>query len=150
MLINRKTNQVKGMADGTQIGDYITLNQADLQWRAYPIDLLTTGQTTIIPVQGTGDRFIPTHAYIELITVTGALTAPIIRIGNNGSFNNVAPLFTCTGLTAQYNVLAIPLVATLNSIDLSATAIKVDVQTAGGVATIAVANVVLLGVIRTI
>lgn len=150
MVFNRTTNQIKGLFAGTEVGDAITLQQADVQWRAYPVDLLTTGQTVILPVQNNADRFIPTHAYIELVTVTGALTAPIIRIGNNGSFNNVCPLFTCTGLTTQYNVLSIPLVTSLNSIDVSATAISVDVQTAGGVATIAVANVVLLGVIRTI
>lgn len=146
-LIDRKW---RGMNNGTQLGDYLNLDQAEIVWTAYPVDLLATGQTSIIPVQPAGNRFIPTRVVIELTAVTGALGAPIVRLGNNGTWDNIAPLATLTGLNTQYETISIPLNTPVNSIDLSATAISFDVQTAGTVATIATASVYLIGILRLI
>lgn len=142
-----RNEQWKVMTDGTESGDLVTYEQVELMHKVTGVNLLATSVTSIIPVMASPSRFIPTRAIIQLTSVTGALTAAIVRIGNNANHDNVAPLFTLTGLTVVNNTLTIPLVSTVASIDMSATAISFEVQTAGGVATVAAADVYLFGIV---
>lgn len=94
------------------------------------IDLKTAAQIVLIPAQS-GRLFLPRAAFVYVATLTGVLAvAPILRIGNNGTFTNVAPVVTLTAAIAL-QIFAIPLVAgaSLLSIDIGTVAISVDVQT---------------------
>ena len=147
------TQTVTTISNGTDNTQPAALGQTIQVWRATGINLLATGQTTLVAINNgsptlTNLTFVPFAAYIELTAVTGILTVPIIRIGNDGSFSNVAPLFTCTGLTAVRNMLQIPLVGSLVSVNINSAAIKADIQTAGLVASVATAAIYLYGVIR--
>ena len=147
------TQSVTTISDATDPTQPATLRQTLELWRAINVNLLATGQTTLVAVNNasptlTGLSFIPHSAYIELTAVTGVLTVPIIRIGNSVNFDNIAPLLTCTGLTTVRNMILIPLVGSLVSVNINTAAIKVDVQTAGLVASVATANIYLYGVLR--
>ncbi len=147
------TQTVTTISSATDPTQPAALQQVLECWRATGINLLATGQTTLVAVNNgssvlTGLSFLPVLAYIELTAVTGVLTVPIIRIGNSVNFDNVAPLKTCTGLAAARDIISIPLVAALVSVSINTVAIKVDVQTAGLVASVATANVYLYGVLR--
>lgn len=134
-------------AAGVGLTDSPILSQIEVMFKATGINLLATGQTLVVPALTSGS-FLPTRAYIELITVTGVLTVPIIRLGNSVNFDNVAPLLTCTGLTTVRNILNIPLAAALVSISITSTGISLDIQTAGSVASVATANVYISGFLR--
>lgn len=147
------TQTITTISDATDNTEPSTYGQVLNCWRATGIDLLATGQTTLVPINNasptlTGLSFIPYAAQIELTAVTGALTAPVIRIGNSVNFDNVCPLFTTTGLLSARDMLTIPLVASLVSASINTAAIALDVQTAGLVASVATANVYLYGIIR--
>lgn len=128
-----------------------TLNQTNggftQFWKISAVNVLATGQTLILPAI-TGKKFIPTQILIEMNSLTGVLTVPIVRLGNNGSFNNVAPLFTCTGIGTVGNILTITLNTIPTTIDIGSTGISFDVQTAGIVASVATVNVFLFGILK--
>lgn len=110
------------------------------------INLLATGQTTVVPTF-TGGSFVTIAAFVEVATKTGAVVvAPIIRIGNNGTFDNLAPLFTIPGATAARVVLPMTLASPSSSLDIGTNAIKIDVQTAGTGAAVLTANIYILGI----
>jgi hypothetical protein len=110
------------------------------------IDLLTTGQTVVIPSE-TGGRFYAFQIFIELTDKTGAtIVTPIVRIGNNGSFDNLVSLYTLTNLTAV-NKLEQPTLLITDSIDIGSTGISIDVQTAGTGSTVLKCQVIIEGVI---
>ena len=100
------------------------------------INLKATGQTLMVPVQP-GRKFLPTAVYLQLTTVTAyAVTAAIVRLGNNGTFNNVAPLLTVVLTSTTDQIIAIPLNAIPSAIDIGSTGISLDVQTAGAATTL--------------
>lgn len=100
------------------------------------INLKATGQTLVVPVLA-GRKFIPTACYLHLTTVTAyAVTAAIVRVGNNGTFDNVAPLATVALTLVTDKFISLPLAATPAAIDINATGISVDVQTAGAATTL--------------
>ena len=110
------------------------------------IDLLATGQTIIIETE-TSARFYPFQICIELTSKTGAIVVtPIVRLGSNGTWDNLAALTTMTNLTAV-NKMEMPTVIVTDSIDISATGISIDVQTAGTGATVLKAQVIIHGII---
>lgn len=100
------------------------------------INLKATGQTLIVPAL-TGRKFLPMLAYLHLTTVdTYAITAAVVRLGNNGTFDNVAPL-AAVGLTlVTGGILSVPLAALLTAIDIGSTGVSLDVQTAGAATTL--------------
>lgn len=128
-----QNDQIKNIVNGVDKTDGITIGQSNF-FRKITVSALSTGQTVIIPINNGGSsavRFIPEYARARLKTITGVLsTAAIIRIGNSGSFDNVAALTTLTALSTVNNLLNMTLAATLSSVDISSTAISVDVQTA--------------------
>jgi hypothetical protein len=144
-ITNSVQSNLNVVADAN--GELAQFGQTIGVWRATGINLLATGQTTLVATSS-ALSFIPYSAMIELTAVTGVLTVPVVRIGNNGTFSNLAPLFTTTGLTTVRTILTIPLVTTVLSIDIGSSAIKFDVQTAGLVASVATANVYLFGILR--
>ena len=110
------------------------------------ISLLTAVQTVVVPAQ-VGKLFIPRDISIRLTTVTGAIIiAAIVRLGNNGSFSNVAPLRTLISSAAQ-NVEIVPLLTQINAIDVDATGISLDVQTIATGATVLIAECVISGLV---
>lgn len=92
------------------------------------INGLNLGQTIIVPSR-TSKRFIPVSALVELATISGAGTVPSIRLGSNGSWDNLAAIVALTGLTTQYQLFPLTL-ANTTSLDVGSTGISVDVQTA--------------------
>ncbi len=109
------------------------------------IDLLATGQTTLLAAV-TGKKFLPQQVILELTSVTGVLTGTVVRVGQTASWDQIAPLYTVL-LTAADTFVVVPLVGTLATIDIGTNPIKIDVQTAGTVATVAVARIHLSGII---
>jgi len=108
------------------------------------VNLLATGQTIIVPARA-GFRFIPRAARFRLRILTGVqVIVPIVRLGANGTFDNIAPLLT-TAVTVVDQVQLVPLVAALTAVDVGTNAIKVDVQTAGTGATAMTADIFLDG-----
>lgn len=92
------------------------------------LSLLSTGQTLAVPANATG--WVTTAAFIVPDEITGAQAgAPIIRIGSNATFNDVA---TVQNLGAALVVDTVVPVTTLVSPAVALTDdIYFDVQTAG-------------------
>lgn len=128
-----QNDQIKAIVDGADKTDASSIQQINFL-RKVTVSGLSMGQTTIIPVNNGGStnvRYIPQFARVRLVSITGALlTGAILRIGNNGSFDNISALTTLTSLSTANVLLPMTLAATLSSIDLSSSAIVVDVQTA--------------------
>lgn len=103
---------------------------------AVGVDLKNLGQTVIVPVK-TGKRFIPRAIFLRITASTALTVAPIVRAGNNGSFNNVAALTTLTSAATEM-IMPLTLVTgtSLVTIDLGTTAISLDVQTAATATTL--------------
>lgn len=125
-----------------------------VQWRV-TVNALATGQTVILPVNngvtGINYRFVPRGTpHVELIARTGTLTTPaILRVGNNGSFNNLVALSTLTGLSTVNNITLLTIAATPASLDISSAAIQVDVQTAATGPSVYSLEVVIEGFLRS-
>lgn len=93
------------------------------------INLLATGQTLVAAAQ-TGKKLVPVCAYLRVVSLTGVVAvAPIVRLGNNGSFNNVAALFTMVAAAVDA-VDSVPLVTSLTAVDVGSAGVSADVQTA--------------------
>jgi hypothetical protein len=108
------------------------------------INLLATGQTLVVPA-ASGRKWIPLSVRTRLASLTGVfVVAPIVRLGNNGSFDNMAPLFTVAALAVD-GVDVVPIVTAVTAVNIGSTGISLDVQTAGTVATVATADVFVLG-----
>lgn len=92
-----------------------------------PVDLLTTGQTLAIPAnaEGWASEFID----IIPVTITGAQTgAPIVRLGSNATFDNVAPLTNLGTALVADEIVPVTLTA---PVTLQSDPVYFDVQTAG-------------------
>lgn len=75
------------------------------------IDATSTGQTLIVtPNPMYGGRFIVSSAFIQLKTVSGLTTPPIVSIGTlAGSYINIITDTALTGLTTQNYLFPLPL-----------------------------------------
>ena len=93
-------------------------------------DLKVSGPTLIVPPQS-GRVFIPLRAFLRIRTVSALTVPPILRLGNNGNRDNIAPLLALTGAVAG-QVFTMPLTTGVNAlaIDIGTTGISIDVQTA--------------------
>jgi hypothetical protein len=112
------------------------------------INLLATGRTLVVPVL-VSSRFIPTGALLRLTTVTGAIVgAPVVRLGNNGAFNNIAPLRTLVSAAAQA-VEVVPLNTQITAVDVGTTGISLDVQTAGTGSSVLIGEIIVSGIFVT-
>lgn len=91
------------------------------------LSLLAAAQTLAIPANATG--WVTTDAYIVPDEITGVQsTAPIIRIGSNATFDNVAPLLNLGTALVVDTAVTITLAATKLALTDD---IYLDVQTAG-------------------
>lgn len=109
------------------------------------VNLLVTGQTTIVPAAA-GGSFVPFMVILELKALTGApVVLPIVRVGNNVNYDNICPLQATPGGFAVRNLYTIPLAGTPVSVDISTAPIKIDVQTAATMATQMTAACYILG-----
>lgn len=128
-----ENDQIKIISNGTDKTDGTAIQQINFMRKA-TVSGLSTGQTTIIPINNSGSvnvRYIINNGFVRLKAITGTLSTPaILRIGNNVNFDNIAALTTLTGLSTANNILPFTLAGTLASIDISSTAISIDVQTA--------------------
>lgn len=107
-----------------------------VRYFASAINLKATGQTLVIPALA-GRKFVPIQAILHLTNVNAyAVTAAVVRLGNNGTFDNVCPLFTVALANVTDNTPTVPLVGTVKAIDIGATGISLDVQTAGAATTL--------------
>ena len=92
-----------------------------------PLSLLGTGPTLIVPTNVTG--WITTAAYVIPAIINGVQTgAPIVRIGSNATFDNVAPLVNLGLLLVVDTVVSVTLTAPVVA---QANPIYFDVATAG-------------------
>ena len=106
--------------------------------RVSGLNLLATGVVELLPQEPQMDpgelNFLPQFVYVVCRTLTGsALTvSPKIRIGSNGTHDNVAPLFTVP-LGVQVNVFAqMALVSfPMTPVNLRAGPVSLEVQQAG-------------------
>lgn len=126
-------DQIQQIVNGVSKTDGMTLQQVS-GFRKVTVSALATGQTVIMPINNGGAtnvNFIATGVVLKLNAITGTLlTPPIIRIGNNGSFNNVVALTTLTGLNTAGVTFPTSLITNLASVNINSTAISIDIQTA--------------------
>ncbi len=117
-----------------------------IRYFAAGINLKALAQTLVVPARA-GRLFIPTQAFLHLTTVAVyAVTAAILRLGNNGTFDNAAPLIVVPLTLLTDSLLPIPLAALPAAINIGATGISVDVQTAGAATTLT-GTVHLMGIV---
>ena len=117
------------------------------------VNLLATGTAVLIPQQLQLDPgelvFLPQFCYVVLRTKTGpAMTvSPRIRVGANGTHDDVAPLYTVP-LGANVNVFALlPLVAfPFTPVDLRAAPVLLEVQQAGVGPTALAGDILITGI----
>lgn len=76
---------------------------------------------TVVP-SAAGRKFLPVHAYVEFTTVTGFITGPTLKLGNDGAHANVAPAFAVAA-AATADADPFVMAATPVIIDLNATGI---------------------------
>ena len=103
------------------------------------LDLTATGTVPITSVL-TGRKFIPLGAMLHVTTKSGTLTTgPIVRLGTNGTHDNVSPLLTVANTVVSDTAVNIPLVAALAAVG-NGTAVSVEIQTAATGVTLVLAG----------
>lgn len=117
------------------------------------VNLLATGTTVLVQQQIGAEPgelvFLPQFCYVVLRTKTGGAltTSPKIRVGANGTHDDVAPLYTVP-LGANVNVFALlPLVAfPFTPVDLRASSVFLEVQQAGIGPTACTGDILIVGI----
>lgn len=112
-------------------------------YSALGVNLMALAQRVIIPSR-TADKFIIRAAWCRIASKTGTLSvAPVIRIGNNGTFSNMCAVTTLIAAVLDQIfalALASPLIATPAS-----PAIAIDIQTAATGVTVLTGDIYVQG-----
>lgn len=120
------------MANRKPGGD-IAASNGEILFKADNIDLLATGQTTLVLAEAS-TRFVRIRAHVIITTLnldSGTLTTdPIVGIGQTASWNEIVSGQTLTGITAQWDIFDLTLVS-IASLDIGTNLIAFDVATAG-------------------
>lgn len=97
--------------------------------QALAVDAKTATATVMLAAQA-AKFFVPAGtAYARVRALTGVLAvAPILRIGNNGTHDNLCALATLTGAVVG-QVFTIPLIITPLALDIGTNPISVEIQT---------------------
>ncbi len=118
-------------------------NQEMVRWRVAVVDLKAAASTLVVPVY-TGITWVTRAIIVVPRTVTAFTVAAVVRVGNNGTHDNVAPLFAVPNTTVANQIVTVPLVAVPLAIDVGTTGISFEVQT-GATATTLLADVFIEG-----
>jgi len=121
----------KGTADGMASASSIAGAGEPATFSAAGVNLLATGQTALFPGALLNRRFIPITAHIRVATASGALTTPaVVRIGNDGTFSNIAASTTLTGMDTANEVAVLTMATPATAVSVNSAGLSIDVTTA--------------------
>jgi hypothetical protein len=93
-------------------------------------------------------RLLPLFAFVHFRNITGAITtSPSIRIGTNGTHDNLCPIFTPSTSVATGQVLPIPLASPLIAPAITVSDIVLELQASAVGPTTMIADIILVGLL---
>ncbi len=110
------------------------------------------GTTIVLGASGaqyTNQRFIPQFCYTRVRSMTGGAltTSPTIRIGTNGTHDNICPAFTPSTSVQVDMIGAVPFAAPLSAPAIDTSNIVLEITQSAVGPTTMLADILLIGIV---